>query len=58
MDGRANTAPEIAIETAHVPRQDENLDIIYINEEVNREEWHTFEVGKTRFSDEALRQAG
>lgn len=37
---------------------DENLHVIYINEKTNREEWHTFEVGKTRFNDEALRQAG
>jgi len=37
---------------------DEDLDVIYINEVLNREEWHTFEVGKTRFTDEALRQAG
>ncbi|KAH8892405.1 hypothetical protein GQ53DRAFT_646599, partial [Thozetella sp. PMI_491] len=37
---------------------DEHLDIIYINEKINREEWHTYEVGKTRFNDEALRQAG
>lgn len=37
---------------------DEQLDIIYFNEKVNREEWRTFEVGKTRFTDEALRQAG
>jgi len=37
---------------------DEHLDVIYINEEIDREEWHTFEVGKTRFNDEALRQAG
>jgi len=32
--------------------------VIYINEKVNMEEWHTFEVGKTAFNDEALRQAG
>ncbi|CAI4211286.1 unnamed protein product [Parascedosporium putredinis] len=38
--------------------QDEKLDVIYINGKVNREEWHTFEVGRTRFNDEALRQAG
>ena len=38
--------------------QDEHLDVIYINGVINREEWHTFEVGKTRFNDEALRQAG
>jgi hypothetical protein len=37
--------------------QDENLDVIYINNKINREEWHTFEVGKTKFNDEALRQA-
>lgn len=37
---------------------DEQLDIIYFNEKVKREEWRTFEVGKTRFTDEALRQAG
>ncbi|KUJ20773.1 uncharacterized protein LY89DRAFT_682454 [Mollisia scopiformis] len=38
---------------------DEHLDVIYINERVDSgEEWRTFEVGKTRFSDEALRQAG
>ncbi|KAL1860400.1 hypothetical protein VTK73DRAFT_7367 [Phialemonium thermophilum] len=36
---------------------DEHLDVIYINEKINREEWHTYEVGKTRFNDEALRQA-
>lgn len=36
----------------------EHLDIIYINEKLNRDEWHTFEIGKTRFNDEALRQAG
>ncbi|WPH02644.1 Hypothetical protein R9X50_00550900 [Acrodontium crateriforme] len=36
---------------------DENLDIIYINEKINQEEWHTYEVGNTRFNDEALRQA-
>lgn len=37
---------------------DEELHVIYINEKVNREEWRTFEVGKTRFTDEALRQTG
>ncbi|KAK3380622.1 hypothetical protein B0T24DRAFT_197933 [Lasiosphaeria ovina] len=37
---------------------DEHLDVIYINEKINRDEWHTFEVGKTCFNDEALRQAG
>lgn len=38
--------------------KDENLDVIYINEKIKRDEWHTFEVGQTRFNDEALRQAG
>ncbi|KAH8807356.1 hypothetical protein F5884DRAFT_789057 [Xylogone sp. PMI_703] len=37
---------------------DESLDVIYINEKLDRSEWRTFEVGKTRFTDEALRQAG
>ncbi|OAA54379.1 hypothetical protein SPI_08998 [Niveomyces insectorum RCEF 264] len=37
---------------------DEHLDVIYINEQAVFEEWHTFEVGKTHFNDEALRQAG
>jgi len=37
---------------------DEHLNVIYINEVIKREEWHTFVVGKTRFTDEALRQAG
>jgi hypothetical protein len=34
------------------------MDVIYINEKVKLEDWHTFEVGKTRFNDEALRQTG
>lgn len=38
--------------------QDEHLDVVYNNETLNRDDWHTFEVGKTRFNDEALRQAG
>ncbi|KAK6540206.1 hypothetical protein TWF694_009024 [Orbilia ellipsospora] len=37
---------------------DEHLDVIYINEKINREEWTTFEVGKTRFNDQALRETG
>ncbi|KAK3331174.1 hypothetical protein B0H66DRAFT_546031 [Apodospora peruviana] len=37
---------------------DEHLHVIYINERVNHEEWHKYEVGKTSFNDEALRQAG
>ena len=35
---------------------DESLNIIYINEKLDRSEWKTFEVGHTRFNDEALRQ--
>jgi hypothetical protein len=38
--------------------QDENFDVIYTNEKVNREEWRTFEVGETRFNDDAVRRAG
>ncbi|KAK3689150.1 hypothetical protein B0T22DRAFT_513309 [Podospora appendiculata] len=37
---------------------DEHLDVIYINEKINRDEWHTFEIGKTRFNDQALLHAG
>jgi len=37
---------------------DEQLDVIYINERLDRDEWHVFDVGVTRFTDEALRQAG
>jgi hypothetical protein len=38
--------------------QDENLDIIYINGEQAQSVWTTYEIGKTRLNDEALRQAG
>lgn len=31
--------------------------MIYINENLKREDWHMFEVGKTRFNDQALREA-
>lgn len=31
--------------------------MIYINEKLKRDEWHVFEVGKTRFNDQALREA-
>ncbi len=37
---------------------DEALNVIYFNEEFKSEDWHTFEVGKTRFNDQALRKAG
>ncbi|KAF2432519.1 hypothetical protein EJ08DRAFT_677439 [Tothia fuscella] len=43
---------------AHELWMDEHLDVIYINEKVKRDEWKTFEVGRTRFNDEALRQTG
>ncbi|KAF8310299.1 hypothetical protein DL93DRAFT_2214012 [Clavulina sp. PMI_390] len=36
---------------------DEDLNVIYINEKLKREDWHTYPVGETRFNDEALRQA-
>ncbi|KAK4621768.1 hypothetical protein CLAFUW4_07388 [Fulvia fulva] len=36
---------------------DENLDIIYINEPLKREDWTLYEVGKTRFNDQALGEA-
>ena len=45
-------------EYVHELWMDEELDVIYINEKLDRAEWRTFEVGKTRFTDEALRQAG
>lgn len=45
-------------EYVHELWMDEELDVIYINEVLIREDWQTFEVGKTRFTDEALRQAG
>ncbi|KAF2093000.1 hypothetical protein NA57DRAFT_49095 [Rhizodiscina lignyota] len=44
-------------EFCHELWMDEHLDVIYINEMIKPEEWHTFEVGRTRFNDEALRQA-
>ncbi|KAH7017013.1 hypothetical protein EDB80DRAFT_704021 [Ilyonectria destructans] len=43
---------------AHQLWMDENFDVIYTNEKVNREEWHTFKVGETRFNDDAIRRAG
>ncbi|KAF7544177.1 hypothetical protein G7Z17_g10157 [Cylindrodendrum hubeiense] len=38
--------------------KDENFDVIYTNAKINREEWHTFKVGETRFNDDATRRAG
>ncbi|KAG5994722.1 hypothetical protein E4U43_003189 [Claviceps pusilla] len=43
---------------AHQLWMDENFDVIYTNEKVNREEWRTFKVGETRFNDDAVRRAG
>ncbi|OAA44125.1 hypothetical protein NOR_03853 [Metarhizium rileyi] len=43
---------------AHQLWMDENFDVIYTNEMIKREEWRTFEVGETRFNDDALRRAG
>jgi hypothetical protein len=34
------------------------MDVIYTNQNISQEEWHTYEVGKTHFNDEALRHAG
>ncbi|KAF8157327.1 hypothetical protein K438DRAFT_1942756 [Mycena galopus ATCC 62051] len=45
-------------EFVHELWMDENLNIIYLNERIKPDEWHTFEVGSTRFNDEALRRAG
>ncbi|QPG97987.1 hypothetical protein C2857_007125 [Epichloe festucae Fl1] len=43
---------------AHQLWMDENFDVIYTNEKINREEWRTFRVGETRFNDDATRRAG
>ncbi|OAQ58365.1 hypothetical protein VFPPC_10877 [Pochonia chlamydosporia 170] len=43
---------------AHQLWMDENFDVIYTNERIKREEWRTFQVGETRFNDEATRIAG
>ncbi|KAL6912426.1 hypothetical protein FSST1_010186 [Fusarium sambucinum] len=43
---------------AHQLWMDENFDVIYTNAKVNRDEWRTFQVGETRFNDDALRRAG
>lgn len=42
---------------AHELWMDEKLDVIYINEKIADQEWHTFEVGETTFNDQALKQA-
>ncbi|CAM1505977.1 Fc.00g116140.m01.CDS01 [Cosmosporella sp. VM-42] len=43
---------------AHQLWMDENFDVIYTNERINREEWCTFKVGETQFNDDATRRAG
>ncbi|KAG6027780.1 hypothetical protein E4U19_001817 [Claviceps sp. Clav32 group G5] len=43
---------------AHQLWMDENFDVIYTNEKIKREEWRTFQVGETRFNDDATRRAG
>ncbi|KAJ3531941.1 hypothetical protein NM208_g8652 [Fusarium decemcellulare] len=43
---------------AHQLWMDENFDVIYTNERIVREEWHTFQVGETKFNDDAVRRAG
>lgn len=53
-----SAAPGISSVLRTLGRMDEHFDVIYINETFNRDEWHTFEVGKTRFSDQALAEAG
>ncbi|KHN93911.1 uncharacterized protein MAM_08218 [Metarhizium album ARSEF 1941] len=45
-------------EYAHQLWMDENFDVIYTNEKINRGEWRTFRVGETRFNDDATRRAG
>jgi hypothetical protein len=34
------------------------MHVIYTNQNIKDEEWHTYEVGKTHYNDEALRHAG
>jgi hypothetical protein len=36
---------------------DEKLDVIYFNERVTEQEWHSYSVGSTTFNDQALLQA-
>ncbi|KAG5982576.1 hypothetical protein E4U55_001723 [Claviceps digitariae] len=43
---------------AHQLWMDENFDVIYTNEKIQRQEWRTFKVGETRFNDDAVRRAG
>ncbi|KAF1973251.1 hypothetical protein BU23DRAFT_554529 [Bimuria novae-zelandiae CBS 107.79] len=45
-------------EYAHQLWMDENFDIIYTNAKVDPKEWQTFQVGETRFNDDAVRRTG
>ncbi|KAL1612586.1 hypothetical protein SLS60_000815 [Paraconiothyrium brasiliense] len=45
-------------EYAHQLWMDENFDIIYTNAKIDPKEWHTFQVGETKFNDDALRRTG
>ncbi|KAL6866574.1 hypothetical protein ACO1O0_002686 [Amphichorda felina] len=41
---------------AHQLWMDESFHVIYTNEKIKREEWRTFQVGETRFNDQAIRK--
>ncbi|KFA53809.1 hypothetical protein S40293_01669 [Stachybotrys chartarum IBT 40293] len=43
---------------AHQLWMDENFDVIYVNGKIQPGEWRTFEVGETRFNDDAIRRTG
>jgi len=43
---------------AHQLWMDEEFDIIYTNSKVDPKEWQTFQIGETRFNDDAVRRAG
>ena len=45
-------------EFAHQLWMDEKFDVIYTNSKVDPREWRTFQVGETRFNDDAIRRAG
>lgn len=56
MDGEGGNESDSELTELTTPK-DEHLDVIYINEEVQQGEWHTYEVGHTTFNDAALLQA-
>lgn len=45
-------------EYAHQLWMDEDFKIIYTNAKVDPKEWQTFQIGQTRFNDDAVRRAG